>query len=172
MAKDPVKDEAELQAEMDELAARRAAAKDGGDDPPAAGDGEPGDQSLEELERARAEVAAEAQEADGQFALEIPELGKEITLGTMIPRGTPIELKYKMDGKSIPNVRGGLMDPSDTAGLLLVSFTVGNVDTKFTRDADGKIEKASIYITIVPKHVVNAHSEAGDVLLRGDAQAA
>lgn len=131
-----------------------------------------------EMERARLaaeEAAADAaadEEADGQFALEIPTTGRKISLGTMVPRGTPTEVKYKMSGKSIPNVRGGLPDPADVTGLLLVSFIVEDVDTKFTRDADGKIEKATIYVVLGPKHVVNARSEAGEVLLRGEAQAA
>ena len=137
------------------------------------------DQSVEALEEARLRAAEEQaererlqEEADGQFALEIPTTGKKISLGTMVPRGTPTELKYKMSGKSIPNVRGGLPDPADVTGLLLVSFIVEDVDTKFTRDADGKIEKATIYVTIGPKLVVNARSEAGAVLIAGEPEAA
>jgi hypothetical protein len=154
---------------------------DDGDDPDGGADAgaEGSDQSLEELEAARqraaeeeAERQREQEEADGQFALEIPTTGRKITLGTMVPRGTPVELKYKMSGKSIPNVRGGLPDPADLTGLLLVTFLVEDVDTKFTRDGTGKIEKATIYVTIGPKHVVNARSEAGEVLLRGESEAA
>lgn len=162
-------DDAAMQEEMDDLAAKRAAKGSDGD-----GEGS-GDQSLEELEREREKLAAEqaaSEEADGQFALEIPTTGKKITLGTMVPRGTPVEVKYKMSGKSIPNVRGGMPDPADTTGLLLVSFIVEDFDTKFTRDADGKIEKATVYVVLGPKHVVNARSEAGEVLLRGEAEAA
>jgi hypothetical protein len=172
MAKDQVKDEAELQAEMDELAARRAAAKDGGDDPPAAGDGEPGDQSLEELERARAQVAAEQEEADGQFALEIPEAGRKLNLGTIIPRGVPVEMKYKMTGRPIPNVKGGLMDPADTTGLLLATRVVEKIVISFERDGDLKIEKATVEVRLGARSVVNAHSEAGELLLSGVAEAA
>ena len=125
-------------------------------------------QSLKDLEA----NGATGEEDDGQFVFEIPESGKKITLGTMIPRGTPTEVRYKMSGKSIPNVSGGMIDPSDTTGLLLVPFTVEDVDTKFTRDGAGNIEKATIYIVIAPKHVVNARSEAGRTLLLGEAAAA
>jgi hypothetical protein len=149
------------------------------------GDGDDGEggvegpKSVEELEAARARVAEEEaerlrqqEEADGQFALEVPESGRKISLGTLVPRGTPTEVRYKMSGKSIANVRGGLPDPADTSGLLLVSFVVEDVQTKFTRDADGKIEKAVHYVILGPRHVVNAHSEAGEVLLRGEPAAA
>lgn len=109
---------------------------------------------------------------DGQFEFVVPDTGKTITLGTMIPRGVPTKLKYKMDGKSIGNVKGGLLDPSDSNGLLLVSYVVADVNTKFKRDSDFKIEAATIYVVLAPKEVVPAHSEAGRVLLTGGADLA
>lgn len=133
-----------------------------------------------ELDAERKRLAAEEaeadrkaqEEADGQFALEIPDSGRKINLGTIIPRNTPIELKYKMSGKSIPNVKGGIMDPADVSGLLVASRVVEEVQIKFTRDADLKIEKATVYVVVGTRHVVNAHSEAGELLLRGEAEAA
>lgn len=84
---------------------RNLRGENGADDD--AGDKDEKDKSLEELEAERARLAAEQEEADGQFALEIPEAKRKINLGTIIPRGVPVELKYKMTGKSIPNVKGG-----------------------------------------------------------------
>lgn len=134
----------------------------------------------EELEAERARLAAEEkaadtraqEEADGQFALEIPDGGRKINLGTIIPRGTAVEVKYKMSGKPIPNVKGGIMDPADISGLLLASRVVEGVNIRFVRDGDLKIEKATVDVVIGTRNVVNAHSEAGELLLRGDAEAA
>lgn len=161
------KDEQEPSETPDELEARRQAQREreqtadfDAADPGAGG------RSLEDIEGAGDE------EADGQFAFVVPETGRKITTGTLVPRGTPTEVKYKMSGKAIPNVTGGLPDPADTDGLLLVSFIVEDVDTKFTRDGEGKITKATHYVVLAPKHVVNARSEAGDVLLRGEPRSA
>jgi hypothetical protein len=170
MAKQDTKDEAAMQAEMDELARRRAAAKDGNLDPDS-----PEGKLEAERERLAAEEAAatkDKEEADGQFALEVGDTGRKINLGTLIPRGVSVELKYKMGGKSIPNVKGGIMDPADTSAVALISHVVEGVHVKFTRDADLKIEKATVYVEIGARHVVNAHSEAGELLLRGDAEVA
>lgn len=150
-----------------------------GDEEPDTGGVDTGGQSIEELNAARERVAAEEaerqrlqEEEDGQFALEIPDTGRKITLGTLIPRGVPIEHKYKTKGKPIPNVKGGLMDPSDTSGLLLATRVVEKVVVSFTRDADLNIEKAIVETHLGLRTVVNAHSEAGGLLMSGDAEAA
>lgn len=146
----------------------------------AATDGEPNGNgstvSLEEHRRRGRSAAdtpaseAETQEEDdGQFAFEVPEVGgKKVTLGTMIPRGTPVKYAYKMSGKSVPNVKGGLIDPSDQNGLLLVSYVVEDVDVKFTRDSDRKITGVTVYVVLAPRDVVNARTEAGRVMLLGE----
>lgn len=112
------------------------------------------------------------EEDDGQYAFVVPQTGKRITLGTMIPRGCPTKVRYKMSGKSIGNVKGGLLDPSDPNGLLVVAYVVEDVQTKFTRNSDRKIESATIYVVLAPTEVVPAHSEAGQVLLNGGSDVA
>lgn len=102
-----------------------------------------------------------------QFEFEIPDTGRTVNIGTVIPKNTPTEVKYKMSGKSIDAIRGGMLDPADTTGLALVSYVVEDIDVKFTRDADRVITKAVVYFTLAPRHIVNARSEEGGMLLSG-----
>lgn len=156
---------------QDDLAKQRAKVK--ADEPPAP---EPAAgatvEQHEDAAAADAEAAAAAdaeaaqEEDDGQFAFEVPSSGgKRITLGTAIPRGVPIEHRVVMTSKSIANPKGGLLDPSDTDGLLLVPYLVESHRPTYLRDGDGEIKKVIVYTTIKPKHVVNAQSEAGETLL-------
>lgn len=158
------KSQEELDRE-DELAAARSrrAGGSGEDD---------GGQSLEDL-AASAEAGGDGPEpdADDQYVLDIPEPARKINLGTLIPKGTPTKIAYKMSGKSIPSVQGGLMDPAETTGLLLVSYVLADVDVTFTRDGNGEIKEATVYLTIAPRAIVNAKSEAGRVML-GESAAA
>lgn len=129
--------------------------------------------SLEEIERAAAEQRADAgidEEGDGQFAFEVPAgpNGKELKWQDLVPKGIPVEHRVAMAGKSIPNPRGGLLDPKDLNGLLLVTYVLDHYKPQYVRDGDGAIEKVVIYAVIKPKHVVNARSDAGEVLLRGE----
>lgn len=110
-------------------------------------------------------------DATSQFVFDIPSTGRKVNLGTLVPKGTPIKIRYKMSGKSIPNIRGGLMDPADTTALLLCTVILEDVDVKFTRDSDLKITEATVYLILAPRDIVNARSEAGAALL-GEQQAA
>jgi hypothetical protein len=150
------------QRQQDELAARRAKQEEG--------DMEAG-KSIEEMEES-GELAI-ADEGDGQFAFEVPvgPKGKELTWKDLVPRGIPVEHRVAMSGKSIPNPRGGLLDPNDLNGLLLVSYVLDHYKPQYIRDEDGKVSKVIVYAVIKPKHVVNARSEAGDTLLNGEAAA-
>ena len=106
------------------------------------------------------------EEEDGQFVIDAGD-GKRITLGSMIPRGTPIEYRVVMGSKSI-GAKGGLIDPNDTNIMLLVRGVVGDVDVTFKRNEDESIEKAIVYVTIKPKTVYNAKTEAARVMLGGE----
>jgi len=145
-------------------AEREAAGEFDPDGKPASeGDG----QSLEDIEK----NGGVDEEDDGQFAFVVEEQGRRITLGTLINRGTPVEYRVTMGSKSV-GARGGLIDPNDANILLVVRGVISNVDTKFTRDDDGRITKATIYMNIAPKVVLPAASEAAKVLLHGEPVAA
>lgn len=98
----------------------------------------------------------------------VEEDGKTVTLGKLVKAGTPVEVRYKMTGKSIPNVRGGIMDPYATRAILVADVVVGNVQTEFVRDDNQKVEKVIQYVTVKPRVVQNAATEAGQALLRGE----
>lgn len=143
----------------DEVAAARARRGAGADDQ--------GGQSVEDIEA----NGGVDDDDEPQLPFDIPEPSRKINLGTLIPKNTPTKVKYKMSGKSIPAAQGGVMDPDETTGLLLVSYVVEDVDVAFTRDSARKITEATVYVTISPREVVNARSEAGRVLM-GEAAAA
>lgn len=107
------------------------------------------------------------EESDGQFAFVTEEAGKKVSIGTIIARGTPVEYRITMAGKS--NVlKGALMDPADTMILMLVRGAISKYEVSYTRDDDEKITKVTVFVHIAPKHVLHARSEAARVLLEGE----
>lgn len=146
------------QKQKDELAARRARQEKG--DP--LGDDSNG-KSVEE----RAAEGETEEEPDGQFAfVSEDEQGRRLTFGTFIPRNTPIEYRITMGSKS--NVlRGKLLDPTEDV-MMLVRGKVSEGNVKFTRDEHENIQKATIYLVIAPKTVINAKTEQAAVMLHGE----
>jgi hypothetical protein len=152
-----------------------------GDEETAATDGEP--TSLEEVRKRQGRSVADRAAANGgdpepgeegddepeqwEF-FPVEEDGKTVTLGKLVKAGTPVEVRYKMTGKSIPNVRGGIMDPYATSALLVADVVVDDVKTQFVRDENQKVEKVIQYVTVKPRIVQNAATEAGRALLRGE----
>lgn len=109
----------------------------------------------------------ETEEDDGQHAMFFAvENGKSVTLAQLVKRGTPVEVKYKLSGKAIPNVSGGLMDPYLTSHLVVADCVMDDVDIQYIRDGNGTVEKVVQYVTLKPRVVQNALSEAGTVLIQ------
>lgn len=106
------------------------------------------------------------EEGDGQFAFVSEGDGKRITFGTFIPKGVPVEYKITMGSKS--NVlRGKPLDPQDDV-YMLVRGVIADGNVRFTRDENEKIVKATIYMVIAPRSVINAHTEQAQVMLHGE----
>lgn len=158
---------------------RRQAERDAAKGDAAATDDAPAASGGDALDPERGESIAERaangdggkqdEEDDGQFAFEVPtpDGSRKITLGTFIPRGTPIEYRIVMKGKSQKGV-GGLLDPTDSNLLLVVPCVVESAKPTFTRDGNGKIEKCVIYVEVTPRLFVEARTEQARLLMHGE----
>ncbi|HEX7088710.1 MAG TPA: hypothetical protein VF192_01160 [Longimicrobiales bacterium] len=108
----------------------------------------------------------EEEEDDGQFTFIVEEKGKALKFSDLIKRGTPVEYAYKLSGKAIPNVSGGLIDPYKTSHVLVADCVVDSVKPAYIRKGDGTVEKVTIYVELKPRIVQQAFSEAGQHLLQ------
>lgn len=125
------------------------------------------DRSLEDLES----NGGLAEEGDGQMALVVgSENGKEVTLGTLVKRGTPIEVKFKMEGKAISG-SGGLLGFASPNILLLVPARSGQVvtDPTYGLNDEGEevVKKATLRQHIRPTNVLNANTAEARALMFG-----
>lgn len=139
----------------------------------AARDGEP--VNLDERRRGRTGAqlatdgsdgqAAQAEESDGQQAWDVDPTGKKMSLGTLCPRGVPVELKVKVQGKGV-TLRGGINDPQSEQ-IAVSALSVEGFDVRYTRDGTGTIIKTTVTEIKVPKSMNPATSEAGQMMLNG-----
>jgi hypothetical protein len=88
-----------------------------------------------------------------------------MTLGSLIPRNTPVEYKVKIAGKSV-SLRGGLNDPS-VEQVTVSALVISKFEIAYIRDDRGEITKVIVYEHKVPKAVNPAKSEAAQLLLHG-----
>lgn len=141
----------------------------GPDEPTAARDGDAPDgegprtgKPLEEADDSSTE------EEDGQKALvfETIEQGKRITLGSLVNRGTPVSYRFKMGGKSIPDVKGGLLDPYATSVMLLADCVVDTNKVQYLRDEQQRVKEVIVYMELKPRAVADLRSEQGQVWVR------
>lgn len=102
---------------------------------------------------------------------EVEVAGRTIKLGNLIKPSTPVEIRYALTGKSIPFVKGGIIDPYEKSTLLVADCVVDNIKPQFIRDANQEIEKVILYVTLKPRDVQQAFSEAGQVMLAEGAKA-
>jgi hypothetical protein len=109
----------------------------------------------------------ETEEEDGQAAFVVEEAGKSVTLAQLLRRGVATEVKYKLEGKAIPNVKGGLLDPFATSVMMIADCVVGDVKHSYIRDGNGKVDKVVQTVSLKPRITHPARSEAGRVLLSG-----
>jgi hypothetical protein len=125
------------------------------------------DDGLSIEERAeKAEAQKLDEEKDGQFAFLVEEKGKTIAFKDLVKRGTEVEVRYKLTGQSIPNVKGGLMDPFATGHLLAMDAVVDSAPPSYIRDGEGRVEKIVVTMILKPRVVQQAFSEAGIVLIQ------
>lgn len=113
----------------------------------------------------REQEAETKEEEDGQFTIVIEELGKEVTLSSLLKRGVETEVRYTMSGRSIPSVKGGLLDPFATSLKTVADNVVDSVKFSYVRDGEGKVEKVIQYVTLKPRIIHPAKSEAARVML-------
>lgn len=97
--------------------------------------------------------------------------GRNVTLGSLVKKGTPIENRYVLTGKSIPQVSGGIIDPYKTSVLLVADCVVDHVKPQYIRDAQQRVEKVVLYVTLKPRRVQQALTEAGRVMIEEAAAA-
>lgn len=149
----------------------------------AARDGEPnGDGPVDLSSRRRGRTAAQLatdgseqpagqeEEHDGQQAWDVDPTGRKMTLGSLIPRNTPVEYKTKVDGKSVA-LRGGINDPT-VEQIAVSALVTSKFEISYTRDDRGQIVKCIVTEHKTPKAINPAKSEAGQMLLAGDVTAA
>jgi hypothetical protein len=109
------------------------------------------------------------EEDDGQTVFEVyagraqPE---QPSMGALLKRGTPVELRVKMSGKSIPGAKGGLIDPYATSIPLIADCVIDDHDTQYIRDEAGRVEGAILYMTLKPRRVADLRTEQGRAWLR------
>lgn len=103
------------------------------------------------------------EEHDGQQAWDVDPTGKKMSLGSLCPRNVPVELKVKVEGKSV-TLRGGVTDPT-VEQIAVSSLVVEKFTISYNRDADGTIVKVIVTEHKVPKAINPAKSEAGQLLL-------
>lgn len=138
------------------------------DEPTAARDGDApdgeGPRSGSPLEEA--DDGAIGEEEDGQLVFEVIEHGKKITLGSLVNRGTPVSYRFKMGGKSIPDVKGGLLDPYATSVMLLADCVVDTNKVQYIRDEQQRVKEVIVYMELKPRAVADLRSEQGQVWVR------
>jgi hypothetical protein len=146
-------------------------------------DGEPNGDGVASLEdRRRGKTAAQLdtegnekpvgqdEEHDGQQAWDVDPAGKKMSLGSLIPRGKPVEYKTQVDGTST-KLKGGINDPSieqvAVSALYTSKFTIS-----YTRDDRGEIVKTIVTEHKTPRAINPAKSEAAQLMLAEQPDAA
>jgi hypothetical protein len=109
------------------------------------------------------------EEEDGQYAFEIEEQGKRVTLGSLIKRGTPVKYEFKLGAKAIKGSGGmGLISFDDPEMTLVVPVRAGAVTVEPTYDGDGGIKHVTVRAAVKPLTCYDARSEAALIALRGE----
>lgn len=127
----------------DEIAAKRAAKAQDGDD---AGDAD--DEARETLEQRVNGAPKTGLEDDGQ-AYFVWEHGRKVTFGTLIKRGTDLEYRVKFGGISVKGK--GEPIPLEAKNMILVGrYLSGGLNFVPTHDDEGNVEKVTIYATLKP----------------------
>lgn len=86
-------------------------------------------------------------------------------LGKVVRAKIPVEYKMKIEGKSIPNIKGGLIDPYGPPVSLFSECVVDSYKPQFIRDENHKVESLVMYVTLKPYVAQAVDTEAGQVLL-------
>jgi hypothetical protein len=89
----------------------------------------------------------------------------KFNLGAVIKAKIPVEYRLKLEGKSIPAIKGGLIDPYGPPVPIFGSFIVAHYKPVFIRDEDHKVEGVIVYLSLKPTIAQSVESEAGQVLL-------
>lgn len=107
------------------------------------------------------------EEPEGQLDMFfVEEKGKKVTFADLKGRNVSMEVRYVLTGKSLPNTTGGLLDPFKTGHLIIADCVVDHVKPAYIRDADQVVEKVILYVSLKPRIVQQALSEAGQRMLQ------
>lgn len=117
------------------------------------------------LEEKADEGADPEEESDGQLVFETFEAGKKVTLGNLVQRGTPVSYRFKVTGKSVPSIKGGLIDPYSTSVPLIADCVVDADTVQYVRDDQQKVKEVIVYMTLKPRQVADLRTEQGQVWL-------
>lgn len=134
----------------------------GADNDPAAHDGA----EIVSLRRTGAPLDEAAENAEPEALFEVVGGAEPRGLGKLVKPGTPIEMRVKMTGKSVPGTKGGLIDPYATSVMLMADCVIDDNDVQYIRNGDGEVEKAIVYMTLKPRNVADARSEQGRTWIR------
>lgn len=162
---------ADAPADLD--AARRAKDKPAGDEEAkaaaaaAAANGNGSHKSLEELAAEAGQDGSQQQgeEADGQMF--VLEQGKQVTLGTLYNRGTPVTFEVQLTGKTLKGP-GNLISFSSPDVMLVVPARAGKVEVDPTYDDEGKVARVSIRQRVKTTAFYDSRTEAARVALDGE----
>lgn len=86
-------------------------------------------------------------------------------IGKVLKSGIEVEYKMTITGKSIPNIKGGLINPYGPSVPLFSDNVVDSYKPTFIRDENRKVEKVVMYVTLKPFIAQAIDTEAGQVLL-------
>lgn len=109
---------------------------------------------------------APEEDPEDQLELFVIEDGRDLSIGQLRKRGTPIEIRFVVTGKSIPNSEGGLLDPYATSHILIGDYVVDHVKPQYIRDSEQRVEKVVLYQTLKPRIIQQATSVRGAELLQ------
>ena len=108
-----------------------------------------------------------SEEEDGQVF--VIEQGRNVTLGTLIKRGTPVHYEFKLGGKAIKGAAGmGLLAFNDPEMTLVVPVRAGKVEIDPTYDAEDNVKHVTVRASVKPLMVYDSRTEAAQVALRGE----
>lgn len=96
-----------------------------------------------------------------QLELFVIEDGQKVSIGQLAKRGTPIEVRYALTGKSLPNTDGGILDPFATSHLMVADCVVDHTKPQYIRDGQQRVEKVILYVSLKPRIVQQALSARG-----------
>lgn len=111
--------------------------------------------------RAVTDQGETTEDDDGQIAFVVKEGPRRVNTGNLVKASTPNQLAYKLTGKALPKVTGGIIDPYLERVPLIVNAAVGGMNTAYLRDDDRAVKSARQTVDLNPYDIQLASTENG-----------